>query len=199
MESASPLPLVPAFFATTLEMVRFASSFFIVAVAVGGFCTPLKRTANEIKQDIATLTSKASQMASSIEAFITPDIRAALAVHAANAQIDTYLTQATTHALATPRLTLADAQDIVGLLKRNVDVNARALALLRSKVDLVKAIPVSGAVALVHGDLVNTSKASSKYVDALKATILDKDQTNVLKALEAKGAADFARTAALFV
>ncbi|KAF7430238.1 hypothetical protein PC9H_005940 [Pleurotus ostreatus] len=180
-------------------MVRFASFFIVVVAAVGGFCTPLKRTANEIKQDITILTSKASEMASSIDAFVTPDIRAALAVHVANGQVNTNLKQATTHALATPRLELADAQDIVRLLKGNVDVDGRALVLLRTKVNLVKAIPVNGTVALVNGDLITTSKAFSKYIDALKAIILHEDQTNALAALEAKAAADFARTAALFV
>ncbi|KAF4564001.1 hypothetical protein EYR36_003250 [Pleurotus pulmonarius] len=100
---------------------------------------------------------------------------------------------------ATSRLTSADAQDIIDLLKGNVDVDTRALALLRSKVNLVKAIPVNNTVALVHSDIIATGKASSEYADALKAIVPDKNQANVLAALEANSTADFARTAALFV
>ncbi|KAF4581722.1 hypothetical protein EYR40_002738 [Pleurotus pulmonarius] len=100
---------------------------------------------------------------------------------------------------ATSRLTSADAQDIIDLLKGNVDVDTRALALLRSKVNLVKAIPVNNAVALVHSDIIATGKASSEYANALKAIVPDKNQANVLAALAANSTADFARTAALFV
>ncbi len=35
----------------------------------------------------------------------------------------------------------------------------------------MKAIPVTGTVALVHGDIISTGKASSEYVDALKAIV----------------------------
>lgn len=200
MDSAPSLPFIlfrQISFATA-EMVRFTTPLVIISLVAGGFCTTIKRTASQIIQDITTLNSKALQMGASIDAFVTPSIPKALAVHAANGQLNEYLGQAIAHAQGTSELTLLEARDVVnlyGVLSNNTVV---ILTSLRTKVALVHQLALNGAVALVHGDVVASDKALGKYVDVMKPIILDESLVNTLVSLATNNAVEFAKTATLF-
>ncbi|EDR06867.1 hydrophobic surface binding protein [Laccaria bicolor S238N-H82] len=158
-------------------MVQIASRFFVLISCVAlGLSTPLKRTIDQVKADVADISTKVTTLDNAINAFPMTGgtLLAALGIHSSATALVTTLATATTDVTATGPLEEQDGSDILNAVLAIEPIIGDALQQIVVKQPAFKvgwsALPIGGLPALILQDLKNLNDKTVSFSDALIST-----------------------------
>lgn len=154
-------------------MVQIASRFFVLISCVAlGLSTPLKRTIDQVKADVADISTKVTTLDNAINAFPMTGgtLLAALGIHSSATALVATLATATTDVTATGPLEEQDGSDILNAVLAIEPIIGDALQQIVVKQPAFKALPIGGLPALILQDLKNLNDKTVSFSDALIST-----------------------------
>ncbi|KIM37999.1 hypothetical protein M413DRAFT_448046 [Hebeloma cylindrosporum] len=154
-------------------MVYLKSSFvFLLSVASIALATPVKRTVDQVKADIADISAKVTSLDNAITAFPLTggSLLAALGIHNSAGALITTLQTATTDVVETGPLGEEDGAAVLASVQAFEPTIQHALVEIVTKKPAFQALPIGGLPALILQDLKSLKANTGAFSDALIST-----------------------------
>ncbi|PPQ69844.1 hypothetical protein CVT24_003183 [Panaeolus cyanescens] len=157
----------------------------VLSLTAVAFSNPVKRDVDQVKADVADISTKVVSLDNAIAAFPLTGgtLLAALGIHNSAVALNTALQSATTNVIAAGVLGEADGLEVLNTVAGFAPNIDNALVGIVEKKPAFAALPIGGLPALIHQDLNNLKASTDGYATALVDNAPDvlKDQAGDLR------------------